>query len=201
MATGSTKKKAAQQPAAVSDMAAERVARAKRRPVPLVAGLDFQTGKGNEKLPSQALHRWIAMGINNNQQLADLCLAEQGVETTRAGISYWRKVHGYPPMRTRNASTEALVPWRIKSEHSHDRRIRFLRAEARIREGLPVNEPDLARHHAVMNELRKLKAVVYYDQENGFQFVPPRPGIDTDLISDPRIRDDGTHNGDKTTYQ
>lgn len=196
-----TRSKVAAEPSAPIDLGAERVARAKRRPVPIVAGLYTPTGKGQAKLPSAALHRWIAMGITNNQQLADLCLAEQGIETTRAGISYWRKQNGYPPMRTRNESTEALVPWRVKPEHSNDRRIRALRSEARIREGLPVNAPDLARHHAVFNELRKLKAVVYYDQVNGFQYVPRREGIDLDVIFDPRINDDGTRNDDKSTYQ
>lgn len=163
----------------------------------IVADLDFPTAPGKGKLPAAALHAWIAQGIESPQTLADLCLADYGVRTTRQGVSHWRKVNGYD-MRVRTASAAALIPWRVSPQHVDDRRLRMLRTAARKREGLPVQRPDQRRHAAVQLEMNGFSGeiVIAYDQEAGFCYTRRRQGIDLDLIADPRILDDGSPRAD-----
>ena len=154
--------------------------RAKRNPAPVVADLRTSTGRGKTKLPSAQLITWIDdWGITNGQELADLCLYVCGIETTRAGISNWRKNHGRS-LRT-TSPNKRLVPWRIAPQHADHKFIRALRAEMRRRDGHLVNPPDESRRRAVLKELAEKRMVIDYDLDVGPHLVVPGPR-DLDLV-------------------
>lgn len=164
------------------------------------ASLYWQTGPGKAKLDDSLVKPLVEAGLNG-QQIVDVLRHRHGIETTRAGVSYWRKVRGYP-VKTRSANTEALVPWRVLIKDESHRLLKALRTEARLRDGFKPARNDIQRLHSVVAEMRELGGmVVYYDQTNGFRLVEPRPGIDTDMIYDPRFRDDGSSQPDKGLWQ
>lgn len=154
---------------------------------------------GSQKVSDELMAFLVGEGYSG-PEIVRILKDDYGIDYTRAGVSYWRRRHN-APVRTRTKSAEELVPWRVLQEDDSHRLLRFLRTEARIRENLPVDYPNAVRHASVARELRATKGVIYYDHENGFAIVPPRPGIDKDLIFDPRIADDGSPIDDKALWQ
>lgn len=157
-------------------------------------------GSGRQKVSDEVMAYLVSEGYTG-PEIVRILKEDYGVDYTRAGVSYWRRRHDVAVRGDRTKSMEELVPWRIRQEDDSHRLLRFLRTEARIREGLPVDRPNAQRHAAVARELRAVRGVVYYDHENGFQVVAPRPGIDQDLIFDPRLADDGSAITDRTLWQ
>lgn len=135
-------------------------------------------------------------------EIVQILKDDYGIDYTKAGVSKWRNKHNIPA-RPRTASQEKLIPWRVLEEDAQHRLVKFLRTEARLREGLDVDEPSLMRHRAVLQELTALDVVIYYDQDNGFVLVAPRPGIDDpeDFIYNPRVDDDGDPIEDRALWQ
>lgn len=155
--------------------------------------------KGTKKVSDEVMTYLVSEGYTG-PEIVQVLKDDYGVDYTRSAVSYWRQRHNVP-LRKRTKTTEKLIPWRILQQDSSHRLLKFLRTEARIREGLPVDRSNAFRHAAVANELRSVRGVVYYDRENGFLVVPPRPGIDRDVIFDPRFADDGSPVRDRALWQ
>jgi hypothetical protein len=105
---------------------------------------------------------------------------------------------GYAPLRQTTEWNLRLIPWRVAREHSADRLYRALATEARLKDvrdgvkGATVpTRPSRQQLERVLDELGK-KLVIQYDREFGFSTTDRRPGLDTRLIREPRILDDGT---------
>lgn len=94
----------------------------------------------------------------------------------------------------RSKADETGVPWHpVKEEHRSRYLVRMLRAAARRDRGeksAPVIEAQL---ESFLEAARELDFVVHYDPDTdeGFFRVPRRHGVDTWLVRDPRLDDDG----------
>lgn len=119
-----------------------------------------------------------------HQEVAD------SVGVTRAAISSAARRYGFE--RTWPRYSE-LIPWHVKTEHGTHYALRMLRVEARLRRGWPLaTDDDQAadlgeRLDSWKQKLRDEDLVVHYQDntDEGFYYVPRRPGIDTDLIRVP----------------
>jgi hypothetical protein len=94
----------------------------------------------------------------------------------------------------RSQTDETAIPWHpIRPEHRSRYLVRMLRAAARKDRGeksAPVIEAQL---DSFLRQARELDFVVHYDPETaeGFFRVPRRPGVDTWLVRDPYLDDNG----------
>ena len=95
-----------------------------------------------------------------------------------------RRRRGWDRRITRD---DELIPWLIKEQHRWAYPVVMLRVEARRRAGHEIREVDAVRVEPWKRELLEKGLVVHYDPdtEDGFFYVPARPGIDTDLIRVP----------------
>ena len=151
------------------------------------------------KVADELMQHLVDSGLNG-QQIVDTLWRDYQIKYTRAGVSAWRTKKGRPA-RVRSANKEKLIPWRVREDHQQDRLLKFLHTEANIRDGKTIDRSNQFRHASVMHDLLSEGSVVYYDQDNGFHRVAPRPDIDTDLIYDPRFADDGTPITDRSLWQ
>ena len=133
---------------------------------------------------SDDLMRYLFNEGLNGREIVDALREDYGITYTRQAVSRWRSVHNMPPLRTKSEAARALVPWRVLIGDSDHRLLKALRTEARMRDNLPISQPDRDRHAAVKRGQWDKGMVVKYDQ-NGFSAVPRRPGIDLDYIHDP----------------
>lgn len=156
---------------------------------------------GRQKVSDELMAYLVGEGYSG-PEIVQILKDDYGIDYTKAGVSKWRNKHNIPA-RPRTASQEKLIPWRVLEQDAQHRLVKFLRTEARLREGLDVDEPSLMRHRAVLQELTALDVVIYYDQDNGFVLVAPRPGIDDpeDFIYNPRVDDDGDPIEDRALWQ
>lgn len=87
-----------------------------------------------------------------------------------------------------------LIPWLVAPEHRSNYAVQMLRAEARLRRGIPLTGNYFERLEAWKAKLAADDLVVHYEPETerGFFYVPRRIGVDNDLIREPE---------EKTTHQ
>lgn len=131
----------------------------------------------------QEVLRWMEQG-RTYKWMVEEYRRKYGVETT---VSMWaaiRRRHGIEPRLVRDLN---LVPWAVKPEHRHAYAVTMLRAEARRRAGKPLTPAVEDMLDVWLVGLAEDGTVVHYDPdtEAGWFYVPPREGIDTDLIRVP----------------
>jgi hypothetical protein len=80
-----------------------------------------------------------------------------------------------------------LVPWDVDPEHRWCFDLAMLRAEARRRAGARLRPQDDDLVARWCRRLHDAGLVVHYDPqtEEGFWYVPRRPGVDLDLVREP----------------
>lgn len=127
--------------------------------------------------------RWFDQG-KTHQEMAELYLEKYNIEVGRTMFANFARRRGLDRRQTRD---DKLIPWEVKAQHRYAHSILMLRAEARRRAGHKLSE---RTEHAVDMFIQGLKedgAVIHYepDTEQGWFRVPPRQGIDLDLIREP----------------
>lgn len=138
------------------------------------------------------MHELIRKGLGNkeiNDELVRRGLIARPY--TRQNISAFRARHGYPSQRGKVTGREALIPWVVAEADAGHRFYKCLLLVTRDRAGLPLPPKDRDRMDKFVRELFESGAVIHYDRVNGWVAVEPRPGIDNDLIRDPRLDDWG----------
>lgn len=85
------------------------------------------------------------------------------------------------------------TPWTILPEHRNLNVPKMLRCAARLEAGELVGESNTRATRQFIEGLRQQGAVIHYDPEAPPYFfrVPRREGVDTWLVRDPGLRDDG----------
>lgn len=144
----------------------------------------------------QEVIRWIAEG-KPYQWMVDEYLRKYNLEVSRSMFANFRKNRGLPRRITRD---DKLLPWEIKPEHRYSWAPTMLRFEARRRAGIkPLSEREEHELNAWLAGLERDNAVVHYDPdtEQGWFLVPPRKGIDNDLIREPDRRTTRQRNADE----
>ena len=125
-----------------------------------------------------------------NKQISEQLIRQGYGPASSAALSAWKKRHGYP-LRAKSAERTSLIPWQIAVKDARHRFYNCLALASREREGQTLLDKDHNRLVKFVRELKEASAVVHYDRANGWVAVPRRPGIDNDLIRDPRIDDSG----------
>ena len=126
----------------------------------------------------------------NRSNVADLAwMVEEyqrkyGIETRPSMFGNFRRRRGLERRLTRN---DDLLPWALDEKHRWTYPAMMLRAEARRRDGKELRKEDETRLDAWLRRLEEEDTVVHYDMatEEGFWYVPRRPGVDTDIIRVP----------------
>jgi hypothetical protein len=126
-----------------------------------------------------------------NKEISEALVAEGHAPATSAAVSAWRKRHGYPPMREQAPGREDLIPWKVAQKDGRHRYYVCLLIVTRDRAGLPIAPKERAQMEKFVRELHDTAAVISYDRINGWRKRRPRPGIDIDLIRNPRLDDQG----------
>jgi len=106
------------------------------------------------------------------------------ITMTQSAFSNFRHRRGLGRRITRN---DDLIPWAVNVEHRWAYDLAMLRMEARRRNGAELNPEDAGRLASWRDRLDAGNLVLHYDPdtEEGFWYVPRRPGVDLDLIREP----------------
>lgn len=129
------------------------------------------------------IKRWFEEG-RTYAWMTEEYLRKYNIEIFPSAFANLRRRRGWDRRITRD---DELIPWSVKDEHRWAYPVVMLRVEARRRAGRPLRDVDAARVEPWKKELLEKGLVVHYDPdtEDGFFYVPARPGIDTDLIRVP----------------
>lgn len=116
--------------------------------------------------------------------------ADRGIHMTPNTISMAKRRYG---LNVREPYGD-LLPWVVHLDHRDLYAAKMLRLEGRRRRGEKVPAEKLRYLDNWKRKLQEDGTVVHYEYatEEGWFYVPRRPGIDQDLIRDPRFNDDGT---------
>lgn len=127
--------------------------------------------------------RWIEEG-RTYAWMSEEYLNKYNIETSPSMWSNFRRRHG---LDRRIARNDELIPWEVQVQHRWRYPLAMLRHEARRRAGMDQAADIPEKLEAWKRNLEAENVVVHYepDTEDGFFYVPRRPGIDTDLIRVP----------------
>ena len=126
--------------------------------------------------------RWLQEG-KTYAWIVEEYKRKYNIETALSTWSMLRRREGIPRRIVRD---EELMPWAVKKEHRYSNPAAMLRAEARRRAGQPLSPKIEKALDSWLATLQHENAVVHYDPERGWLYVPRREGIDTDLVRVPR---------------
>lgn len=127
--------------------------------------------------------RWFQEG-RTYQWMVDEYLRKYNIETTLSMWGNYRRTRGLDRRITRD---DELIPWEVQKKHRWAYPVSMLRAEARRRSGQELTPAMADRLDSWLAQMHDGNMVVHYDPdtEDGFFYVEPRPGVDTDLIRRP----------------
>jgi|SRR5690606_26281058 len=127
--------------------------------------------------------RWIEEGKPYGE-IIELYRKKYNIETSQSMWATFRRRRG---LDTRLVRDDELIPWVVKREHRWRFAPTMLRAEARLRAGKSISDDDRVKLEAFKERLVSDDRVVHYDPdtEQGWFYVPRRPGVDTDLVRVP----------------
>lgn len=140
-------------------------------------------GASSKVVNEREVIRWLEEG-RTYRWIVEEYRRRYDVETT---VSMWAAIRRRQGIEPRLVRDPNLVPWYVKPEHRHAWPVTMLRGEARRRAGKPLTHKMEEMVDAFIRGLKADNTVVHYDPETeeGWWYVPPRPGVDTDLIRVP----------------
>ncbi len=138
--------------------------------------------------------RWFEEG-KTYHEMSEIYREKYNIETVPSLWANFRLRNGLPRRIVRD---DDLLPWAVKPEHRGMNPAAMLRAVARQRAGAELTKLDERRVKMWLRTRKEEDSVVHYDPdtEEGFWYVPRRPGVDKDLIREPE-RKTGRGNQDK----
>jgi hypothetical protein len=141
---------------------------------------------GSKIVNEQEVIRWYEEG-RTYQWMVEEYERRYALRVVPSTFGNFRRRRGLERRITRN---DDLIPWHVKHEHRWAYPLQMLRAEARRRAGRGVRDDDMSRLEPWLDKLRQSGAVVHYEPETeqGFFYVPRRPGVDVDLIREPELK-------------
>lgn len=127
--------------------------------------------------------RWYESGMTY-AEMVEQYATKYNLEVSPSMFSNFRARRG---LTRRAARDDDLIPWHVERKHRWRYPLAMLRYEARRRAGMDIEPDRLEALEAWLAHLREEELVVHYDPEteDGFFYVDPRPGVDTDLIRVP----------------
>lgn len=127
--------------------------------------------------------RWFQEG-RTYQWMCDEYERKYNIIMVPSAFGNFRRRRGLDRRLVRN---DDLIPWEVKVEHRWAYPLAMLRTEARQRAGSKLTPSDEKRLATWKANMEERDVVVHYDPETeeGFFYVPRRPGVDTDMIRQP----------------
>jgi hypothetical protein len=147
------------------------------------------------KIQDQAeVIRWFEEG-RTYDYMTEQYREKYGIETVPSMWGNFRRRNG---LKRRLVRDDGLIPWEVKVEHRRLNPIAMLRAAARQRAGEELSERDAERLPGWLRTREQTDTVVHYDPDTdeGFWYVPRRPGVDMDLIREPEHKTSSRLNAD-----
>lgn len=131
----------------------------------------------------QEVIRWFEEGRTYSWMI-DEYRRKYNIDTVPSMWGNFRRRRGLDRRINRN---DELLPWEIRREHRWLYPAVMLRFEARLRDGMTLNDDQQQRLDNWKARLKEENAVVHYDGDTkeGFFYVPRQAG-DDDLIHRPR---------------
>lgn len=118
-------------------------------------------------------------------EIAEAIAARTNYQVSRSAVSVALSRAGLTK-RVRYATT---LPWRLKVQHSDAYDAYMLRLAGRMEQGKPLSPDEKKRFASWKRRLDEAGCVVHYEprSEQGFWWVPRRPGVDRGLIREPDV--------------
>ena len=139
---------------------------------------------GHRVLPSDGeLERMISDGWTH-QQIADEAYRRHGRRVTRNAVTVAIHRAGLGGRNPRHAEQ---IPWTVKLADQKEYDLWMLRVGARLAKGEEVSEDQRVRFARWEEKLRGSGRVVWYDSENGFQWVRRHPADGDGLVRTPSV--------------
>lgn len=131
----------------------------------------------------QEVLRWLEEG-KPYRWMVDEYLDKYNIETS---ISMWAGIRRKYGFDRRNVRDDDLIPWEVKEEHRYAHPITMLRGVARQRAGRELSQTMTDLVDGWLRGMERDGTVLHYDPdtEDGWWYVPRRPGVDEDLIREP----------------
>lgn len=127
--------------------------------------------------------RWF----NEGRTYAWMCQEYERQYNLSTVPSLWANFRRQRQLSRRIVVDGHLIPWMVKDEHRWAHPLAVLRLVARERAGYELTADNRARVLSWYARLAVDDLVVGYDDDTdeGFFYVPRRPGLDLDLIREP----------------
>lgn len=127
--------------------------------------------------------RWFEEG-RTYAWMTEEYLRKYNVEMSPSAWGNFRRRRGLTRRITRD---DDLIPWEVNREHRWAWPINMLRQEARRRAGHQLTDKMAANVDAWLAGMERDGTVLHYDgdTDEGWFYVPRRPGIDKDIIRVP----------------
>lgn len=127
--------------------------------------------------------RWYTDG-KSYEWIIEQYQRKYDLDITASAIGNWRARLGLPRRQQRDMG---LIPWAVQPQHRYRHALAMLRAEGRRRAGEPLSDIQSERLGRWREFMKDENCVVHYDPdtEDGFFYVPRRPGVDDDYIRVP----------------
>jgi hypothetical protein len=137
------------------------------------------------------LIRWIEEG-KTYAWMVEEYKRKYNIEMVPSSFSNFRRRRG---LERRSVRNDDLIPWAVDVKHRWKNHIVMLRAEARRREGKPLNAQAARALVSWLASMKEQDLVVHYDPntEEGFFYVPRRKDVDFDLIRVPEKKTTQRH--------
>lgn len=119
------------------------------------------------------------------QEIADVLTARTHYPITRSAVSVALSRAGL----TNRVRYSTTLPWRVQARHSDHYDAYMLRLAGRMETGRKLSADEQRRFASWKRRLDEAGCVVHYEprSEQGFWWVPRRPGVDCGLIREPAV--------------
>lgn len=130
--------------------------------------------------------RWFEEG-RTYPWMSERYLEKYDIVMTPTAWSNFRRREGLPGRHVRD---DGLIPWKVERDHVNHYPQQMLRLVARDRRGAKLSDDERGSMERWLEWMESEGVVVHYDPESveGWHYVKPRPGVDTDLIRVPARR-------------
>lgn len=136
-----------------------------------------------KKIPDELVERLYEEEGLTATEIVEYLRVHMGIEVSREALSMWRKRRGLD----RNPAHPKRIPWKVRPEHGVTVEAQAIRSHSRREDGLPVDKERTRILASMERRLYPQGLVIHYDPdtEQGWWYVPARPGIDLGLVREP----------------
>lgn len=136
-----------------------------------------------KKIPDLLVERLYEEEGLTATEIVEYLRVHMGIEVSREALAMWRKRRGLD----RKPASPKRIPWKLRPEHTSTVEAQAIRSHSRREDGLVVDDERTRILKRMEERLYPRGLVIHYDPatEQGWWYVPARPGIDLGLVREP----------------